>query len=59
MTVEELKNELNKLPVDADVMYLHNQYGRIHIDTVDLKEETSLTGRKYFTVTFSGSHKED
>lgn len=59
MTVQELVDILAAMPSDADMLYLHNEYGRISIDKVEMKEETLLTGEKYNTVTLSGSFKEE
>ncbi len=59
MTVKEVIEKLSNMPEDAELLYLHNQYGRIAIDTIDLKEEKTLTGRTFHTVTFSGEFEED
>ena len=59
MTVQELIDILAAMPLDADMLYLHNEHGRISIDKVEVKEETLLTGEKYNTVTLSGSFKEE
>ena len=59
MTVEELIKKLMELPQEAIVMYRHNKYGRIDIDTVDSEEELLLSGGYIRTVTLSGKFKED
>lgn len=59
MTTEELIKKLESAPKDADVLYLHNKYGKILIDTVEIKEEHTIAGDKFHTVTFSGSYKEE
>jgi len=59
MIVKELIEELKKLPADAYVMYRHNKYGRIDIDTIIHTEEELLFGRKIHTVTFEGKTKEN
>ena len=59
MTVEELINELIKLPQEAIVMYKHNKYGRINIDTVKFDEELLWTGGYIRTVTLEGMFKEE
>lgn len=59
MTVQELIEELKNAPLDAEVLYVHNKYGRITIDTVEIKEEHTLAGENYNTVTFSGSFEEE
>lgn len=59
MTVKELMVELEKMPEDATVMYKHNQYGRVDIDTVTYDEEKLYSTDCFKTVTFEGSYKED
>ena len=59
MTVKELIEILKKQPKDAIVMYRHNKYGRIDIDTVDYSEEQLLFGCKIKTVTLEGKVKEN
>ena len=59
MTVRELINELNKLSEEAEVLYLHNIHGRISVDTIEPKEETRVSGGRYYTVTLSGAFEED
>ena len=59
MTVKELIDKLKELPNDAIVMYRHNKYGRIDIDTVVHTEEELLFGHKIHTVTLEGEHKEN
>ena len=59
MTVEELIQELSKLPQESIVMYRHNKYGRIDIDTVDFEQELKYSGGYMRTVTLSGKYEED
>lgn len=60
MTVEELIYKLMKLPQESIVMYRHNKYGRIDIDTVEFEQELLASGGGYIrTVTLSGKYKED
>ena len=59
MTVEELIKKLMELPQESIVMYRHNKYGRIDIDTVNFEEELMLSGGYIRTVTLSGKFKED
>ena len=59
MKVEELIKKLEPAPKDADVLYMHNKHGRILIDTIEIKEEQTVAGAKFHTVTFSGSYKEN
>ena len=59
MTVKELIEALKEYPNDAYVMYRHNQYGRIDIDTIIRTEEELLFGRKIQTVTLEGEAKEN
>ena len=59
MTVDELVNKLINLPQDAIVMYRHNQYGRIDIDTINYEEELQYTGGYLRTVTFEGKFEVD
>lgn len=59
MTVNDLKEILNKYPEDTIVMYRHNQYGRIDIDEIDYKEENLLTGGIVKTLTLEASFEED
>lgn len=59
MTVKELINELKKMPKDATVMYRHNKYGRIDIETVTYSEDRLLFGCKLKTVTIEGNTKEN
>jgi len=59
MTVKELIENLKKQPSDAIVMYRHNKYGRIDIDTIHYSEEELLFGYKIKTVTFEGESKEN
>lgn len=59
MTVKELIEKLKKQPDDAIVMYRHNKYGRIDIDTISYSEEELLFGRKIKTITLEGESKEN
>lgn len=59
MTIEELINELSKLPQESIVMYRHNKYGRIDIDTVDFDQELLYSGGYIRTVTLSGRYEEE
>ena len=59
MTVEELINRLSKCPPEAIVMYRHNKYGRIDIDTIEVQEELMLSGGYIRTVTFEGKYEEN
>lgn len=59
MTVKELIDQLKELPKDTIVMYRHNKYGRIDIDTIVHTEEQLLFGHKIHSVTFEGKAKED
>lgn len=59
MTVEELISELMKLPQESIVMYRHNKYGRIDIDTVEFEQELMCSGSYIKTVTLSGKYEED
>ena len=59
MTVKELIEALKQQSKDAIVMYRHNQYGRIDIDTITYTEEELLFGHKIKTVTLEGEVKEN
>ena len=59
MTVEELINQLMKLPQESIVMYENNKYGRVDIDTIDFNQELLLSGGYIRTVTLSGKYEED
>lgn len=59
MTIKELKELLSNYPENSIVMYRHNKYGRIDIDTVNYKEEVLLTGNCIKTVTLEASFEED
>lgn len=59
MTVKELINKLSTLPQDSIVMYKHNRYGRIDVDTVDYQQELMYSGGYIRTVTLEGSAEED
>ena len=59
MTVKELKELLSNYPENSIVMYRHNKYGRIDIDTINYKEEILLTGNCIKTVTLEASFEED
>lgn len=59
MTVEELVNKLLSLPQESIVMYRHNKYGRIDIDTVDFQQELMVSGGYLRTVTLEGKFEED
>lgn len=59
MTTKELIDVLGKLPEDTIVMYRHNRYGRIDIDTVDFQQEPMYSGGYIRTVTLEGKYEED
>jgi len=59
MTVKELIEALKKEPSDALVMYRHNKYGRIDIDTIVHTEEELLFGHKIHTVTLEGKAEDN
>ena len=59
MTVEELMQELAKCSPDAIVMYRHNKYGRVDIDTIEYKQEEIASGNYIYTVTLEGIYEED
>lgn len=48
-----------KLPQESIVMYEHNKYGRVDIDTIDFNQELLLSGGYIRTVTLSGKYEED
>lgn len=59
MTVKELVDILKDIPPYYEVLYLHNKYGRIEVDTVETKVEHLLNDENYYTVTLSGAFEED
>ena len=59
MTVKELMEKLLMVPQDAIVMYQHNKYGRIDIDSIDYQQEMLMSGKIILTLTLKGEFKED
>lgn len=59
MTKIELLKHIESAPDNAEILYVHNQYGRIVVDTVEIKEENKLSGEKFHTITFSASFEEN
>ena len=58
MNVGELVAILTQYPEDAIVMYRHNKYGRIDIDTVIYAEE-EMNDKVIHTLTLEGKAEED
>lgn len=58
MNVGELVEILSQYPKDSIVMYRHNKYGRIDIDTVIYTEE-QMNDKMICTLTLEGKAEED
>ena len=59
MTVKELIDKLIKVPEDAIVMYRHNKYGRVDIDSIDYQQEMLLSGHIILILTLEAKFEED
>ena len=59
MTIKELKDVLGNYPEDAIVMYWHNKYGRVDVDSINYTEEDLLSGKKLKCLTLEASFEED
>ena len=59
MTIKRLREILETYPGDGIVMYRHNKYGRIDVDTFDYSEETLVSGEKIKCFTLEADFEEE